>query len=76
MCVAEVLSPSPSREKVEADIQDSTNKERCRPSKYHIIREGGNIMEARRRLGCWGSELKSGHGRGRHNKQFVPSPIL
>jgi hypothetical protein len=52
MCVAEGLSPSPTREKVEANIQDSTNKGRCRPSKHHKIRKGGYITEARRRMGC------------------------
>ena len=64
VCVAKGLSPSPARENAEPNIQDSTNKGRYRPTKHHKIRKGGNITEATRRLGCWGSELKTGCGRG------------
>jgi len=61
--VAKGSSPSPAREHAEPNIQDSTNKGRRRPSKHHKIRNGGNITEAMRRLGSWGSELKSGRRR-------------
>ena len=68
MCVAKGLSPSPTRENAEPNIQDSTNKGRRRPTKHHRIRKGGNITEATKRLGWWGSELKSGCGRGGRTK--------
>jgi len=64
MSVPGVLCPSPTRHDVEPNIRDSSNKVRRKPSKHHKIRKARHITEETRRLGCWGSELKSGRGRG------------